>query len=125
MTNRYLTKLATPGFKTEIAASGTGLDNVATAPRTTLKQPEPVTALPTLAKTAGVADGVKAWAKSLQGTDKVKLGLSSAGLGLGITGYVEGHRKLRGDRHRENLEAQSLTALNKIHAALTKQQETK
>jgi hypothetical protein len=115
MTNKYLIKLA----KTDIAAAGTGLVNTETAPRTTLK--EPIKPLPTLAKTAGVKDFVK----SLHAVDKLKLGMSATGLGLGATGFVESHRKLKGDRHRENLEAQSLTALNKIHAALAAKEETK
>jgi hypothetical protein len=118
MTNKYLTKIA----KSDIAASGTGLDNVEKAPRATLK--EPVKPLPTLAKEAGVVEGVKAWTKTLNGTDKVKIGMSATGLGLGTVGYVEGHKKMKGDRHRENLEAQSLTTLRKIHEALAKQQET-
>lgn len=122
MINKYLTKIA----KTDIAASGTGLDNVAKAPRVTLK--EPVKALPTLSKEAGLADKAVAagkFIKDLHPTDKLKLGMSGTGLALGTVGFVEGHKKMRGDRHRENLEAQSLTTLRKIHEALAKQQEIK
>lgn len=126
MINKYLTKLAAQGLKSDIAAAGTGLDNTHTAARTTLKQPEKMTpiaasmnmprALPTLGKEAGIKD----FYNGLHAIDKVKIGLSSTGLGLGVAGYVEGHRKLKGDRHRENVEVQSLATLKKIHEALEK-----
>lgn len=119
MTNKYLTKIA----KTDIAASGTGLDNVGKAPRASLK--EAVKPLPTLAKEAGVVQGAKDFYKGLHTIDKVKIGMSGTGLALGTVGFMEGHKKMRGDRHRENLEAQSLTTLRRIHEALTKQEQTK
>ena len=122
MTNKYLTKIA----KTDIAASGTGLRNVEDSPRATLKTP--VKALPELSKEAGVGEKVMAagkFIKDLHPTDKLKLGMSGAGLALGTVGFIEGHKKMRGDRHRENLEAQSLTTLKRIHETLAKQQEIK
>lgn len=135
MTNKYLTKLATQGHKTDVAAAGTGLDNTGTAPRASLKTPEKVTpvaasmsmprALPTLAKTAGVVQGAKDFYKGLHTIDKVKIGMSATGLGLGAVGFVEGHRKLKGDRHRENVEVQSLATLKKIHEALERKPDDK
>ena len=113
MTNKYLSKIAA---KTEIDASGTGLDNVHKAPRVTLK--EPIKPLPTLAKEAGVIQGAKDFYKSLHATDKVKLGLSGTGLALGTAGFISAQHQRAKDERRHNLEAQSLTTLKKIHEAL-------
>lgn len=112
MTNKYLTKIA----KTDIAASGTGLDNTPKAPRTTLL--EPVKPLPTLNKEAGIVSGVTNFVKGLDVTDKVKLGMSATGLALGSAGFMMNQKRMANDEKRRNLEAQSLATLKKIHESL-------
>jgi len=133
MSNKYLTKLAA---KTDIAAAGTGLDNTHKAPRVTLKQPEkPIAAsmtmpraMPTLDKEAGVVDKVKGFGKflgELRPEDKIKLGLSSAGLGLGAAGFATAQHQRAKDERRRDLEAQSLATLRKIHQSLASKSELK
>lgn len=112
MTNKYLTKIA----KTDIAASNSGLDNTPTAPRATLL--EPIKALPTLAKEAGIIGKAKDWIGPLENMDKLKLGLSGTGLALGTAGFVMNQKRMANDEKRRSLEAQSLATLKKIHESL-------
>lgn len=109
MTNKYLKKIA----GAEIDVAGSGVENKHKAEKASTVVP--------VEKTMNEKQaGLKDWYKTLDTTDKVKLGMSATGLALGTTGFIMNHQRLKNDERRNNVEQQSLTTLQKIHAALAK-----
>ena len=86
--------------KNKINAAGSGTVNVARAARSSLKE-----------GAAGLAEAPP--------HSKIGLGLGITSLGLGVSNWNLNREKSEAEIKRQALEAKSLTALNKIHQAIT------
>ena len=87
--------------KNKINAAGSGTMNAARAARSSLK------------------NGVEGLAEAPPHS-KIGLGLGVTSLGLGVSNWKMNRDKTEAEAKRQALEAKSLTALNKIHEAITK-----
>lgn len=62
--------------------------------------------------------------KKFPAQNKLGLGISATSLGLSSINFVDNKKRTKREQDKLDLEAKSLTALNKIHKALEKKDES-